>query len=164
MWLFNAFVCRIWSTDSATPHPSRCACHLLAAARSRRGSDSPPDCHSIPRRRFATQEKPGEQGYALSEIFLLRRMWNFCFAQMKYSVCDVKVEICWSKFLSIERILYSYALAITKILQTIPIIHTFSFIELKFALANFYLYISSFTEYVIHTSAGTSDAKHISFA
>jgi hypothetical protein len=25
----------------------------LAAARSRRGSDSPPDCHSIPRRRFA---------------------------------------------------------------------------------------------------------------
>ena len=30
----------------------------LAAARSRRGSDSPPDCHSIPRRRFATR-KPG---------------------------------------------------------------------------------------------------------
>ena len=26
----------------------------LAAARSRRGSDSPPDCHSLPRRRFAT--------------------------------------------------------------------------------------------------------------
>ena len=26
----------------------------LAAARSRRGSDSPPDCHSTPRRRFAT--------------------------------------------------------------------------------------------------------------
>ena len=26
----------------------------LAAARSRSGSDSPPDCHSIPSRRFAT--------------------------------------------------------------------------------------------------------------
>ena len=26
----------------------------LAAARSRRGSDSPPDCHSLPRRHFAT--------------------------------------------------------------------------------------------------------------
>ena len=32
----------------------------LAAARSRRGSDSPPDCHSIPRRRFATLEQGGE--------------------------------------------------------------------------------------------------------
>ena len=29
---------------------------LLAAARSRSGSDSPPDCHSIPSRRFATTE------------------------------------------------------------------------------------------------------------
>ena len=28
--------------------------HRLAAARSRRGSDSPPGCHSAPRRRFAT--------------------------------------------------------------------------------------------------------------
>ena len=28
--------------------------HRLAAARSRRGSDSPPGCHSTPRRRFAT--------------------------------------------------------------------------------------------------------------
>ena len=26
----------------------------LAAARAHRGSDSPPDCHSLPRRRFAT--------------------------------------------------------------------------------------------------------------
>ena len=30
------------------------AASLLAAARSRSGSDSPPDCHSIPSRRFAT--------------------------------------------------------------------------------------------------------------
>ena len=29
-------------------------CRRLAAARSRRGSDSPPDCHSLPRRHFAT--------------------------------------------------------------------------------------------------------------
>ena len=31
--------------------------HRLAAARARRGSDSPPDCHSIPRRRYATSRE-----------------------------------------------------------------------------------------------------------
>ena len=34
--------------------PSGASRHRLAAARSRRGSDSPPGCHSTPRRRFAT--------------------------------------------------------------------------------------------------------------
>ena len=32
-------------------------CHRLAAARSRLGSDSPLDCHSLPRRRFATSRR-----------------------------------------------------------------------------------------------------------
>ena len=35
-------------------------CHRLAAARSRRGSDSPPGCHSTPRRRFATLRRGGK--------------------------------------------------------------------------------------------------------
>ena len=34
--------------------PFGAARHCLAAARSRRGSDMPPACHSLPRRRFAT--------------------------------------------------------------------------------------------------------------
>ena len=38
----------------ATPFPSVRAGDCLAAARSRRGSDMPPACHSLPRRRFAT--------------------------------------------------------------------------------------------------------------
>ena len=36
--------------------------HRLAAARSRRGSDSPPGCHGAPRRRFATLVTKGRQG------------------------------------------------------------------------------------------------------
>ena len=36
------------------PSVTASPCHRLAAARSRRGSDSPPGCHSMPRRRFAT--------------------------------------------------------------------------------------------------------------
>ena len=41
--------------DAPHPTPSiHCRGGVLAAARSRRGSDSPPDCHSLPRRRFAT--------------------------------------------------------------------------------------------------------------
>ena len=36
------------------PSVTAAPCHRLAAARSRRGSDSPPGCHSTPRRRFAT--------------------------------------------------------------------------------------------------------------
>ena len=35
------------------PSGTASPCHRLAAARSRRGPDSPPGCHSIPRRRFA---------------------------------------------------------------------------------------------------------------
>ena len=34
--------------------PSALTRHCLATARSRRGSDMPPACHSLPRRRFAT--------------------------------------------------------------------------------------------------------------
>ena len=37
-----------------TPFPSVRTGDCLAAARSRRGSDMPPACHSLPRRRFAT--------------------------------------------------------------------------------------------------------------
>ena len=33
--------------------------HRLAAARSRLGSDSPPDCHSLPRRHYVTFSKEG---------------------------------------------------------------------------------------------------------
>ena len=36
------------------PSVTASPCHRLAAARSRRGSDSLPGCHSTPRRRFAT--------------------------------------------------------------------------------------------------------------
>ena len=39
---------------SSTPHQSASRTACLAAARSRRGSDMPPACHSLPRRRFAT--------------------------------------------------------------------------------------------------------------
>ena len=38
----------------ATPQSRLTPCQRLAAARSRRGSDMPPACHSLPRRRFAT--------------------------------------------------------------------------------------------------------------
>ena len=37
--------------------PSRSACHRLAAARSRSGSDTAPWCHSLPSRRFATSQR-----------------------------------------------------------------------------------------------------------
>ena len=37
--------------------PSRFACHLLATARSRSGSDTTPWCHSFPSRRFATSRR-----------------------------------------------------------------------------------------------------------
>ena len=47
----------------------------LAAARSRRGSDSPPDCHSIPRRRFATR-KPGGETYK-REPFVKRSKYRW---------------------------------------------------------------------------------------
>ena len=42
-----------FKTRPFPPHQSLTR-QLLAAARSRRGSDSPPDCHSLPRRHFAT--------------------------------------------------------------------------------------------------------------
>ena len=40
-----------------TPHPPLTRSPCLAAARSRSGSDSPPDCHSLPERRFATRRR-----------------------------------------------------------------------------------------------------------
>ena len=42
--------------------PFGTSCHCLAAARSRRGSDMPPACHSLPRRRFATLEGAALRG------------------------------------------------------------------------------------------------------
>ena len=72
-------------------HPSfvtlaRATC--LAAARSRRGSDSPPDCHSIPRRRFATQEKS----------------WGYCKLRLVFSNLHIiySIEICFCKFLPLH--------------------------------------------------------------
>ena len=44
------------------PSVTASPCHRLAAARSRRGSDSPPGCHSTPRRRFATLVTKGRLG------------------------------------------------------------------------------------------------------
>ena len=54
------------SRTGPIPHPR------LAAARSRRESDSPPDCHSISRRRFATR-KPGRGVYEcdICRLYLL---------------------------------------------------------------------------------------------
>ena len=46
----------------ATPFPSVRTGDCLAAARSRRGSDMPPACHSLPRRRFATLEGAALRG------------------------------------------------------------------------------------------------------
>ena len=44
------------------PSVTAAPCHRLAAARSRRGSDSLPGCHSTPRRRFATLVTKGSLG------------------------------------------------------------------------------------------------------
>ena len=48
---------KIFDQRQSSPTPSVIflrKCHRLAAARSRRGSDTTPWCHSLPRRRFAT--------------------------------------------------------------------------------------------------------------
>ena len=47
-----------WTTSPSFARDAR-KCHRLAAARSRRGSDSPPGCHSTPRRRFAALHRGG---------------------------------------------------------------------------------------------------------
>jgi len=46
-----------WNCEAMTERDNAQLCHPLAAARSRLGSDSPPDCHSLPRRRFATHRR-----------------------------------------------------------------------------------------------------------
>ena len=51
------------------PHPSASLTPCLAAARSRRGSDVPPACHSLPRRRFATLGGEGIRSAARRYIF-----------------------------------------------------------------------------------------------
>ena len=55
----------------APPFPSVRAGDCLAAARSRRGSDMPPACHSLPRRRFATLKGAALRG---KDFGLARRM------------------------------------------------------------------------------------------
>ena len=50
-WLFLFTSAHFYTP--ATPFPSVRTGDCLAAARSRRGSDMPPACHSLPRRRFA---------------------------------------------------------------------------------------------------------------
>ena len=91
-------LCRLYSTDSATPHPTlRATC--LAAARSRRGSDSPPDCHSIPRRRFATQG-PGE-----GIVRLAANSWlgpsNFAFQRILF----IAIIMFWQRGMLVLRLL-----------------------------------------------------------
>ena len=48
---------RFFSLLSCIYSLSQLRCRRLTAARSRRGSDSPPDCHSLPRRHSATPEE-----------------------------------------------------------------------------------------------------------
>ena len=50
--LKQVFVCHLTQGEGLRTS----AASLLAAARPRSGSDSPPDCHSIPSRRFATTD------------------------------------------------------------------------------------------------------------
>ena len=57
----------------ATPFPSVRAGDCLAAARSRRGSDMPPACHSLPRRRFVTLEGAALRGKGFTLTHSLRR-------------------------------------------------------------------------------------------
>ena len=52
-----------------TPHPSRYARHRLAAARSRSGSDTPPACHSLPSRRFATSQREADKAVAPAQVY-----------------------------------------------------------------------------------------------
>ncbi len=52
--------------NAIPPHQSAYADRCLAAARSRRGSDMPPVCHSLPRRRFASLK-----GRPLADALLL---------------------------------------------------------------------------------------------
>ena len=49
----------------ATPFPSVRTGDCLAAARSRRGSDMPPACHSLPRRRCTTLKEAALRGKGL---------------------------------------------------------------------------------------------------
>ncbi len=55
--------------------PSALTRHCLAAARSRRGSDMPLACHSLPRRRFATLKGAALRGKDLGQVrWLLRAL------------------------------------------------------------------------------------------
>ena len=56
-----------------TPFPSVRTGDCLAAARSRRGSDMPPACHSLPRRRFATLKGAALRGKDLGLAHWLLR-------------------------------------------------------------------------------------------
>ncbi len=80
----------LWTT------PQSLSRQLLAAARSRSGSDSPPDCHSLPSRRFATYRG----AYAISSQHKFARFYpvgrcahapppNFCTnkKQCTYRLC-----------------------------------------------------------------------------
>ena len=59
VWLALSFA---HCSSRHTGDPFGAARHCLAAARSRRGSDMPPACHSLPRRRFATLEGAALRG------------------------------------------------------------------------------------------------------
>ena len=63
----------------------------LAAARSRRGSDSPPDCHSTPRRRFATLHRGRlcEESDENAEFVHMRA------TQAKTVLCARRARVAW---------------------------------------------------------------------
>ena len=57
--------------------PFGTSCHCLAAARSRRGSDMPPACHSLPRRRFATPQAPPAALLSVPAAHIFDRLNDF---------------------------------------------------------------------------------------
>ena len=77
------------------PSVTASPCHRLAAARSRRGSDSPPGCHSMPRRRFATLVTKGRLWCVLFRIGVFQIAIAFCaggaeprpYVTTNFSVC-----------------------------------------------------------------------------
>ena len=89
----------------ATPFPSVRTGDCLAAARSRRGSDMPPACHSLPRRCFATLEGAALRGkdLGLAQLSSAPPLSRFPYRRIKtapmllsmgaVSVCQKSVQL-----------------------------------------------------------------------
>ena len=69
-WKENAVVggrrCKIFAVFTYAGSPCHNVALRLAAARSRSGSDTPPACHSLPSRRFATSQREADKAVALA--------------------------------------------------------------------------------------------------